>query len=91
LLPATRLLEGSAVEILYKKAISESPDPAAKAAELEAMFREKFASPYIAAARGYIDEVIEASLTRPKLIAAFRMLSGKRDRNPPRKHGNIPL
>ena len=80
-----------AVEILYKKAISEAPDPAAKAAELEAQFREKFASPYIAAARGYIDEVIEASHTRPKLAAAFRMLSNKRDRNPPKKHGNIPL
>jgi propionyl-CoA carboxylase beta chain len=80
-----------AVEILFKKAISEAADPVAKAAELENMFREKFASPYIAAARGYVDEVIEASITRPKLIAAFRMLSGKRDRNPPRKHGNIPL
>jgi propionyl-CoA carboxylase beta chain len=80
-----------AVEILYKKVIAESPDPAAKTAELEAMFREKFANPYIAAARGYVDDVIEASQTRPKLIAAFRMLSNKRDRNPPKKHGNIPL
>jgi propionyl-CoA carboxylase beta chain len=80
-----------AVEILYKKVIAESADPAAKTAELEAMFREKFANPYIAAARGYVDEVIEASQTRPKLIAAFRMLSNKRDKNPPKKHGNIPL
>jgi acetyl-CoA carboxylase carboxyltransferase component len=80
-----------AVEILYKKAIADAEDHAAKAAELEAMFREKFANPYIAAARGYVDEVIEASDTRPKLAAAFRMLSTKRDKNPPKKHGNIPL
>jgi len=80
-----------AVEILYKKAISEADDKAAKTAELEAIFREKFANPYIAAARGYVDEVIEAADTRPKLIAAFRMLSTKRDSNPRKKHGNIPL
>ncbi len=80
-----------AVEILYKKAIAEAADPAAKAVELEALFREKFANPYVAAARGYVDEVIEASQTRPKLAAAFRMLSTKRDTNPPKKHGNIPL
>ncbi|HEY3319032.1 MAG TPA: acyl-CoA carboxylase subunit beta [Planctomycetota bacterium] len=80
-----------AVEVLYKKAISEANDPVAKTAELEAMFREKFANPYVAAARGFVDEVIEASQTRPKLIAAFRMLHNKRDRNPPKKHGNIPL
>jgi acetyl-CoA carboxylase carboxyltransferase component len=80
-----------AVEILYRKAISEAADAPAKTAELEAQFREKFANPYIAAARGYVDEVIEARNTRPKLIAAFRMLTTKRDRNPPRKHGNIPL
>jgi propionyl-CoA carboxylase beta chain len=80
-----------AVEILYKKAIAESSDPAAKAIELESMFREKFANPYIAAARGYVDDVIEASQTRPRLIAAFRMLANKRDSIPPKKHGNIPL
>jgi len=80
-----------AVEILYKKSIAEAKDPAAKTAELEESFREKFANPYVAAARGYVDEVIEASITRPKLIAAFRMLSNKRDKNPPKKHGNIPL
>jgi len=80
-----------AVEILHRKAIAEAQDSAAKAAELEAQFREKFANPYIAAARGYVDEVIEARNTRPKLAAAYRMLSTKRDRNPPKKHGNIPL
>ena len=54
-------------------------------------FRSKFASPYIAAQRGYIDEVIEPRVTRRKLIAGLRMLENKRDSNPARKHGNIPL
>ena len=81
----------SAVDILYKKAIAEAADPAAKAAELEEQFREKFASPYVAAARGFVDDVIDPAATRPKLIAAFRMLANKRDKNPPKKHGNIPL
>ena len=80
-----------AVEILYKKAIAEAADPAAKAAELEMTFRDKFANPFVAAARGYVDDVIEASTTRPKIISAFRMLANKRDNNPPKKHGNIPL
>src|ERR1043165_1632448 len=53
--------------------------------------REKFASPYIAAERGYVDEIIEPSRTRPKLITAYAMLRNKRDKNPPKKHGNIPL
>jgi len=80
-----------AVEILYRKDISTAEDPAQAAAEKEREYQEKFANPFVAAARGYIDEVIEARRTRPKLIAAFRMLSNKRDRNPPKKHGNIPL
>ena len=80
-----------AVEILFRKEIAQADDPVEKEAELEQKYREKFASPYIAAAHGFVDEVIEASRTRPKLIAAFRMLSTKRDKNPPRKHGNIPL
>jgi propionyl-CoA carboxylase beta chain len=80
-----------AVEILFKKEIAQADDPVAKELELEQKYREKFASPYIAAAHGFVDDVIEASHTRPKLIAAFRMLSTKRDKNPPRKHGNIPL
>jgi len=54
-------------------------------------FREKFANPYIAAERGFIDEVIEPKYTRKKLITALRMLDTKRDNNPPKKHGNIPL
>ncbi len=80
-----------AVEILFKKEIAQAGNPVAKELELEQKYREKFASPYIAAAHGFVDDVIEASHTRPKLIAAFKMLSTKRDKNPPRKHGNIPL
>jgi propionyl-CoA carboxylase beta chain len=80
-----------AVNILYRNELKESPDPAAFRAEKVADFRSKFASPYIAAQRGYIDEVIEPRLTRRKLITALRMLDNKRDSNPARKHGNIPL
>jgi len=54
-------------------------------------FRDKFANPSVAAEKGYIDEVIEPKHTRPKIIAALRMLENKRDENPPKKHGNIPL
>ena len=61
------------------------------AARLTADYEARFANPYIAAARGYVDDVIVPSETRPRLIAALRMLATKRDRNPPRKHGNIPL
>jgi propionyl-CoA carboxylase beta chain len=72
-----------AVNILYRGA----NDREAKVAE----YKEKFANPYIAAERGYIDEIIEPRFTRPKLITTFAMLRNKRDRNPPKKHGNIPL
>ncbi|RKX26184.1 MAG: methylmalonyl-CoA carboxyltransferase, partial [Candidatus Zixiibacteriota bacterium] len=54
-------------------------------------YREKFANPYSAAARGYVDDVIEPKTTRPRLIRAFEMLETKKDTNPPKKHGNIPL
>jgi flagellar biosynthesis/type III secretory pathway protein FliH len=63
----------------------------AKRAELVAEYVERFANPYVAAARGYIDDVIEPHETRPRLIAALRSLAGKRDTNPRKKHGNIPL
>ena len=80
-----------AVGILYRKEISEAKDKAeahrARVLELE----EKFASPYVAAERGFIDEVIEPAVTRPKLIGALSLLENKRDTNPPKKHGNIPL
>jgi len=80
-----------AVGVLYRREISEASDQEstrrARIAELE----EKFASPYVAAERGFIDEVIEPAQTRPKLIRALSVLENKRDTNPPKKHGNIPL
>jgi propionyl-CoA carboxylase beta chain len=80
-----------AVEILFRKQIAEADDPDALAAEKEADYRERFAHPYIAAARGYVDDVIDPRETRPRLINALDMLASKRDENPPKKHGNIPL
>ena len=80
-----------AVHILYKRELDAAPDPAAARAEKVAEFREKFANPYAAAERGFIDEVIRPRETRSKLITALRNLENKRDRNPPKKHGNIPL
>jgi propionyl-CoA carboxylase beta chain len=81
----------AAVNILYKRELEASADPARARAEKVGEFREKFANPYGAAARGFLDEVIRPRETRRKLITALRNLEGKRDRNPPRKHGNIPL
>jgi len=80
-----------AVEVLFRKELAESDDPdAATEARLEE-YRETFANPYIAAARGYVDDVIDPRDTRPRLISALDMLRNKRDENPPKKHGNIPL
>jgi propionyl-CoA carboxylase beta chain len=80
-----------AVNILYTREIDKAADPqVARAARVEE-FREKFANPYVAAARGFVDEVIHPRQTRAKLIAALAGLETKRDRNPPKKHGNIPL
>ena len=80
-----------AVNILYRDEIAEADDAAATRAKLVADYEERFANPYVAAARGYVDDVIRPSETRPRLIAALSMLAGKRDTNPPKKHGNIPL
>ncbi|KAB2961020.1 MAG: methylmalonyl-CoA carboxyltransferase [Candidatus Methylomirabilis oxygeniifera] len=80
-----------AVNILYKRKMADEDDVASFRAEKVAEFRDKFANPYIAAERGYIDEVIEPKETRPKLIRALRSLKTKRETNPPKKHGNIPL
>jgi propionyl-CoA carboxylase beta chain len=80
-----------AVNILYRNELKSAADPEQFRAEKVEEFRNKFASPYIAAQRGYIDEVIEPRVTRRKLISGLRMLENKRDANPPRKHGNIPL
>ena len=80
-----------AVEILYKEEIAKAADPAAEVARKTAAFEELFATPYQAAARGYIDDVIDPRDTRPRLIDALQTLTTKRDRNPPKKHGCIPL
>ena len=80
-----------AVEILYRKEIAESDDPVSAADERVKDYTDKFANPYIAAARGFIDDVIDPRDTRPRLIDALQVLRGKRDRNPAKKHGNLPL
>jgi propionyl-CoA carboxylase beta chain len=80
-----------AVNILYKRELDAAADSARVRAERVAEFREKFANPYVAAGRGFIDEVIAPRETRRKLATALRNLENKRDKNPPKKHGNIPL
>jgi len=80
-----------AVSIISRKELESADDPVKRKAELVAEYREKFANPYIAAERGFIDDVIEPRETRPRLINALEMLQNKRDRNPSKKHGNIPL
>ncbi|MFZ5879711.1 MAG: acyl-CoA carboxylase subunit beta [Chloroflexota bacterium] len=80
-----------AVNIIFRKELEKAADPVQRKAELVAEYREKFASPYVAAERGYVDDVIEPKETRPRLINALEMLSNKRDANPAKKHGNIPL
>jgi len=80
-----------ASEIIFKKEIAESADPSKKLAQKEQEYAEKFATPYLAAERGFIDEVIEPKDTRIKLIKAFAMLENKVAKLPRKKHGNIPL
>ncbi len=80
-----------AVNIVFRKEITEAEDKDATRQQLIQEYRDKFASPYIAAQMGYVDEVIEPKNTRMKLIRALDMLQNKRDTNPPKKHGNIPL
>ncbi|MBK8749673.1 MAG: acyl-CoA carboxylase subunit beta [Saprospiraceae bacterium] len=80
-----------ASEIIFKREISEASDPSVKAKEKENEYANNFSNPYKAAARGFIDEVIEPALTRKKLIAGFKMLENKTGPKPRRKHGNIPL
>src|SRR5437867_9264552 len=80
-----------AVNILYRRETEQATDAAAFKEEKTREYREKFANPYVAAERGYIDEVIEPKDTRARLCAALEILRTKRDSNPPRKHGNIPL
>jgi propionyl-CoA carboxylase beta chain len=80
-----------AVNIVFRKELEQATDPEARRAELIADYRERFANPYVAAERGYVDDVIEPRRTRPVLIDALRTALSKRERRPPRKHGNIPL
>ena len=82
---------GGAVNIVYRRELQKADDPERLRREKVEDFRERFANPYIAAERGWVDDVIQPRDTRPKLIAALRMLESKRDVNPPKKHGNIPL
>jgi propionyl-CoA carboxylase beta chain len=80
-----------AVNILYKRELDAAADVAVARAARITEYREKFANPYIAAERGFIDEIIRPRETRAKLITALATLETKRDKNPPKKHGNIPL
>jgi propionyl-CoA carboxylase beta chain len=80
-----------AINILHRKELAEAADPQTLRAKLVAEYRERFANPYVAAARGFIDDVIEPSQTRSRIISALEMLQNKRDKNPAKKHGNIPL
>jgi len=80
-----------AANVIFRREIKEADDPEAKRAEKIAEYTEKFANPYAAAELGYVDDVIEPSTTRIRIIDAFEMLAGKRKQRPARKHGNIPL
>jgi acetyl-CoA carboxylase carboxyltransferase component len=80
-----------AVSVVFRKELDKADDPVKRKAELVTEYREKFANPFIAAERGFLDDVIEPKETRPRLINALEMLENKRDSNPPKKHGNNPL
>jgi len=80
-----------AINIIFRKEIAEAKDPKQKHAELVAEYRQRFASPYITAQKGYVDEVIDPAQTRPKLISALESLTTKREPRPTRKHSNLPL
>jgi acetyl-CoA carboxylase carboxyltransferase component len=80
-----------AVEIVYRRELQQAADPTARRAELVQEYTDKYASPYAAAERGYIDDVIDPAETRQKLVAGLRMLATKREELPRRKHGNVPL
>jgi propionyl-CoA carboxylase beta chain len=80
-----------AVNIIFRDQIERAKDPERERERLVADYRQTFANPFKAAELGYIDEIISPEETRPRLIGALEMLQDKRDRNPPKKHGNIPL
>ena len=80
-----------AVNVLYRKELQKAADPEALRAQKIQEFKEKFANPYVAAERGFVDAVIEPRTTRRRIIAGLEIAETKRDKNPPKKHGNIPL
>jgi acetyl-CoA carboxylase carboxyltransferase component len=80
-----------AVEILYRRELQNVADPVARRAELVDEYTERFANPYVAAERGFVDDVIDPAETRIKLVAGLEMLRSKREELPHRKHGNVPL
>jgi acetyl-CoA carboxylase carboxyltransferase component len=80
-----------AVNVVFRRDIAAAEDPEAERERLTAEYRQQLANPYVAAGRGFVDDVIEPQETRPRLIEALRMLQNKRDTNPPKKHGNMPL
>jgi propionyl-CoA carboxylase beta chain len=80
-----------AVEIIFRKEVEKAENPEEYLAKVEEEYREKFANPFRAASKGYIDDIIEPAKTRARLIRSLEMIATKRDTNPPRKHGNIPL
>jgi len=80
-----------AVNVLYRRELMKADDPDALRAQKVAEFREKFANPFVAADRGFVDEIIEPRQTRARIVAGLEMTRNKRDKNPPKKHGNIPL
>ena len=79
------------MNVIYREEIAKAKDPDERRTQLVGEYVERFANPYVAAARGYLDDVIEPRETRRRLVAALRSLANKRDTNPRRKHGNIPL
>jgi len=80
-----------AVEIIYRRELQQAQDPVARRAELVEQYTERYANPYAAAERGFVDDVIAPSETRQKVVAALRVLESKREELPQRKHGNVPL
>jgi acetyl-CoA carboxylase carboxyltransferase component len=80
-----------AVEIVYRRELQQAADPAARRAELVSEYTERYANPYAAAERGYVDDVIDPAETRQKVVAGLAMLRTKREELPRRKHGNMPL
>jgi acetyl-CoA carboxylase carboxyltransferase component len=80
-----------AVNVVFREELAKAENPEERRSALVEEFRDKFANPYVAASRGFLDDVIEPADTRPRLIKALDMLQSKRDTLPPKKHGNIPL